>query len=552
MNSLLNNLGPRRSRGGSGGDIFISIGIIISLIVIFYMVYKLIQGNDSDDDNKNKEDDTALIPEIGPPVMGMVLKPDKDNTNTGSEEYEIGNGKLETYKIEYETGTDINVSLSKNVIFSVNWNNTIGFNTVKSITFTHYIKTFEDDAEYIAFKTTVVQKPTTLGDDVISNYFKNNSIGNKFTFYGTKGDFNNNGKDYSVLGYNRIGISIHYGRGQNTVAYGPQVSPKIDERVEFSNDEERSAKVKKEDLAATLEMVKEKVYTFEPEDTKNSSLSGEYIKSVYHVFPYVNSNFVNHLSSYLGTCNGTNNSTNNMVSLNIVDDGSSDTFKIQVFPGDFNEEITTNSDNNYLGFCGTGTDRTNVTGVVSKENALSFIMVEPPTDNITLPTNTPDDKNYENADNDELTFNTNFLSYKTFKVVDNGEDKFLVISNGSLKLKNWKDLTEEELPTMIMAFYVKNVKSCYANSVFHERKSDGTRPNEATRRHVNWRCGIIDHGGGTIDKVETESVCESNGNSYQSRCISRIDDGKENPFTGNCHYERKKSCEWRNATLFDI
>ena len=141
MNSLYNNLGPRRSRGG--GDIFISIGIIISLIVIFYMVYKLIQGNDSDDDNKNKEDDTALIPEISPPVMGMVLKPDEDNTNAGSEKYEIGNGKLETYKIEYETGTDINTTLSKNVIFSVNWNNTIGFNTVNSITFTHYIKSFE-------------------------------------------------------------------------------------------------------------------------------------------------------------------------------------------------------------------------------------------------------------------------------------------------------------------------------------------------------------------------------------------------------------------------
>lgn len=76
------------------------------------MVYKLIQANKSKDDkDNNNKDDTVFVPEISPPVMGMVLMPDKDNTNTGTEQYEIDNCKLETYKIEYQT--DINVTLSK-------------------------------------------------------------------------------------------------------------------------------------------------------------------------------------------------------------------------------------------------------------------------------------------------------------------------------------------------------------------------------------------------------------------------------------------------------
>ena len=517
MNSLYNNLGPRRSRGG--GDIFISIGIIISLIVIFYMVYKLIQGNDSDDDNKNKEDDTALIPEISPPVMGMVLKPDEDNTNAGSEKYEIGNGKLETYKIEYETGTDINTTLSKNVIFSVNWNNTIGFNTVNSITFTHYIKSFETNADYKSFRTKVVQRPSPLGDDDISKYFKNGSIGNKFTFDGTKGDFNNGNNDYSVLGYNRIGISINYGDGDGTdiVVYGPG---------DFNNDETSSAKVSRDDLAATLDLVKEKRYVFLPEDTKETSIVGKYIKSVYHVFPYVNSGFDNHLSSYLDTCGTANtNNTNNMVSLNITGE-SKDTFKIQVFPGDFDTEIT-NSDGNYLGLC-SSTDRTTVTGGISKANALSFIMVNPPTD-ITLPTDTP-------AKTDKI-----FLDYKTFKVIDGTEDKFLVISDGLLKLKKWQDLTVDELPTMIMAFYKKGAEGCYVIS-----PEDRT---ETQRRVLNSQCHEIKSGD--IHQIfNTEELCEfRGGNKVYGRnhwVYEDIRDENRNLI------RRDLICDWRNPTTYDL
>ena len=531
MNSLLNNLGPRHSRGG-GGDIFISISIIISLIVIFYMVYKLIQGNKSEDDDKNNEDDTVLVPEISPPVMGMVLMPDKDNTNTGTEQYEVGDGKLETYKIEYETGTDINTTLSKNVRFSVDWNNTIGFNTVNSITFTHYIKSFEDNAEYVAFKTKVVEKPTPLGTDVISNYFKNNSTGNSFTFDGTKGDFNNGTNDYSVLGYNRIGISINYGDGDGTdiVVYGPG---------DFNNDEQSSAKVRQDDLTATLKMVKEKLYVFLPEETKDTSIGGKYIKIVYHVFPYNNSGFVNHLSSYLGTINScgtaTTNNTNNMVSLNLID-GNKDTFKIQVFPGDFDTEIT-NSDNNYLGFC--NTDKSIVSGGISKENALSFIMVKPPTD-ITLPTDTPDKTG------------TAFLGYKTFKVIDGTKDKFLVISDGLLKLKKWEDLTSDELPTMIMAFYKKDAKGCYVISP--ENKS------EDLRRFINSQCheirwannNYVDHlkdadvpyDGNQI--FNTEALCENTAKNtswkYDMFWVQEY---------GRKVY-RDDNCEWRNPTQLDL
>jgi hypothetical protein len=546
MNSLYNNLGPRRSRGGGG--IFISISIVISLIIIFFMVYKLIQANKSKDDkDNNNKDDTVFVPEISPPVMGMVLMPDKDNTNTGTEQYEIDNCKLETYKIEYQT--DINVTLSKNVKFSVDWNNTIGFNTVNSITFTHYIKStsstsgdgtgteselgkitkdasyntlyfrvyktspftvdvhdygiylngsfqraiyhssstvdvvgmennpatglwqlkykggsslqvlasyyvgdsesFATNTDYISYKTKKVVKPTSLGTDVISNYFKNGTSDNRFTFDGRAGDFNTGTIDYSVLGYNRIGISINYGDGDGTdiVVYGP---------ADFNNDETSSAKVTQEDLAATFELLTEKIYAFLPEQTKQTSLGSTYVKNVYHVFPYNNNGFDNHFYSYLGkpmacTTVVDINSEKYMVSLNLVG-ASKDTFNIQLFEGDFNTPITDNSVNNYLSYCA-NTQPLHIPHKVrvgsTKLHAIKFVMIDPPTD-ITLP-DTPSDKT-----------GTTFLGYKTFKVIeswgpnaDSRTDTFLVISNGMLTLKIWEDLTAEELPTMIMAFYTK-------------------------------------------------------------------------------------------------
>lgn len=529
MNSLYNNLGPRRSRGG-GGDIFISISIVISLIIIFYMVYKLIQRNKSEDDkDNNNKDDTVLVPEISPPVMGMVLMPDKDNTNTGTEQYEIDNGKLETYKIEYETGTDINATLSKNVKFSVDWNNTIGFNTVNSITFTHYIKSFETNANYVSYKTEKVVKPTSLGTDVISKYFKNGTSDNRFTFDGRAGDFNNGTNDYSVLGYNRIGISINYGDGDGTdiVVYGPD---------DFENDETSSAKVSQDDLAATFELLSEKRYTFSPEETKETSLGGTYIKIVYHVFPYKDNAFNNHLSSYLGTNNScsaaTTTNTNKMVSLNLVG-ASKDTFKIQIFSGNFDTEITNSGDNNYLGFC--DTNKSIVSGGISKENALSFIMIDPPTD-ITLP-DTPSDKT-----------GTAFLGYKTFKVVDGAEHKFLVISNGILMLKKWEDLTVDELPTMIMAFYTKNDKSCYGNETWYEEDANGYRKPESERRHINNQCSsIFTNTGGvtTADKIDNKDACERSSGSFIYKSIRNISD---NPTWVN----RGDNCEWRNPTIWDL
>ena len=530
MNSLYNNLGPRRSRGG-GGDIFISISIVISLIIIFYMVYKLIQRNKSEDDkDNNNKDDTVLVPEISPPVMGMVLMPDKDNTNTGTEQYEIDNGKLETYKIEYQT--DINTTLSKNVKFSVDWNNTIGFNTVNSITFTHYIKSFETNADYVSYKTEKVVKPTSLGTDVISKYFKNGTSDNRFTFDGRAGDFNNGTIDYSVLGYNRIGISINYGDGDGTdiVVYGPD---------DFNNDEASSAKVTQDDLAATFELLSEKRYTFLPEETKETRIGGTYIKNVYHVFPYKGNAFNNHFYSYLGktgSCNADNiDSKNYMVSLNLVG-ASKDTFKIQIFPGDFDTPITDNSGNNYLGFC--DTNKSIVSGGISKENALSFIMVKPPTD-ITLPTDTPDKTG------------TVFLGYKTFKVVDGAEHKFLVISNGLLKLKKWEDLTVDELPTMIMAFYKKDVKGCYVISP--DSKSDELRRFFNNQCHeIRWKgdqfVNHFDEPDASYDGNQifnTEALCENttNDNSWKLKKFWV-------PANGN-HSTRNITCEWRNPTLLD-
>ena len=106
-------------------------------------------------------------------------------------------------------------------------------------------ESFATNTDYISYKTKKVVKPTSLGTDVISNYFKNGTSYNRFTFDGRAGDFNTCTIYYSVLGYNRIGISINYGDGDGTdiVVYVP---------ADFNNDETSSAKVTKEDLAATF------------------------------------------------------------------------------------------------------------------------------------------------------------------------------------------------------------------------------------------------------------------------------------------------------------
>ena len=218
-----------------------------------------------------------------------------------------------------------------------------------------------------------------------------------------------------------------------------------------------------------------------------------------------------------------------MVSLNLVG-ASKDTFKIQLFTGDFDTEITDNSGNNYLGFC--DTDKPIVSGGISKGNALEFIMVKPPTD-ITLPTDTPSDKT-----------GTAFLGYKTFKVVDGTKDKFLVISDGLLKLKKWEDLTVDELPTMIMAFYKKDVKGCYSNEKWYEKDDTGKIKPESERRHINNACSSIFSSSGA-DKITNKVDCERSAGQFIYRDIRNIND---NPKWVN----RGDNCEWRNPAIWDL
>ena len=187
-----------------------------------------------------------------------------------------------------------------------------------------------------------------------------------------------------------------------------------------------------------------------------------------------------------------------------------------------------------MGFC--DTDNSTVSGGISKANALSFIMVKPPTD-ITLPTDTPIDKN-----------GTTFLGYKTFKVVDGDVNKFLVISNGLLKLKKWEDLTVDELTTMIMAFYVKNDKSCYSNETWYEKDNNGVRKPESERRHINNQCSsIFTFSGGvtTADKITNKDDCERSSGKFIEESIRNI---SNNPTWVN----RGLNCEWRNPAIWDL
>jgi hypothetical protein len=176
----------------------------------------------------------------------------------------------------------------------------------------------------------------------------------------------------------------------------------------------------------------------------------------------------------------------------------------------------------------------------TKANALEFIMIDPPTD-ITLP-DTPSDKS-----------GTTFLGYKTFKVLEpygqnTTTDTFLVISNGILTLKKWEDLTVDELPTMIMAFYKKDAKSCYSNETWYEKDANGDRKPESERRYINNQCSsIISSSGGvtTADKIDNKDACEKCAN-----CAPFIYDSIKN--IGGVTIKRGSNCEWRNPTIWDL
>ena len=136
MPSLANNLGIGRSR--KGNNTFFIIGIIIFIFVIAITVYVMTR------DDKDKKNEGETVPTIGDINIKRTLNPDSSNSSeSGTETYEIGGGKTETYQIEYAQGDNSEdntyIILSKNVSIDISWTNNSGFDDVYKLDIEHYV-----------------------------------------------------------------------------------------------------------------------------------------------------------------------------------------------------------------------------------------------------------------------------------------------------------------------------------------------------------------------------------------------------------------------------
>ena len=150
MNSLLSNLGPRYSRRNNTTPII--LGFLLLIIAIAVATYFITTRDDDDDDGKDKKDEGETVPTIGDINIKRTLNPDSSNSSeSGTETYEIGGGKTETYQIEYNTGVDRDTMLSKNVSIDLSWTNNFGFDDVYKLDIEHWVSTLADDTDdYIA------------------------------------------------------------------------------------------------------------------------------------------------------------------------------------------------------------------------------------------------------------------------------------------------------------------------------------------------------------------------------------------------------------------
>ena len=256
MNSLLSNLGPRYSRRNSTTPII--LGFLLLIIAIAVATYFLTRDDDDDDKDKKDENTDENVPSIEDPTVTRTLLPDSSNSSESgtTETYEIGGGKTETYKVEYNNGIS-DIELSQNVKIGIKWSNKSGFENVTKLDIEHYINDVKKNTKSI-----------NRNDDN-ENYFTNYAQGLTHEFQGlepyeknSNGEFivdgdggkKSNSKAYSFVGTHTVKIIATY-----TDSNGTAVNVTLSEGTTTETVE-----VETEDLAATLELTAPDVRVFTP------------------------------------------------------------------------------------------------------------------------------------------------------------------------------------------------------------------------------------------------------------------------------------------------
>ena len=221
MNSLLSNLGPRYSRRNNTTPIV--LGFLLLIIAIAVATY-FITRDDDDDDGKDKKDENEgeTVPTIGDINIKRTLNPDSSNSSeSGTETYEIGGGKTETYQIEYAQGDNSEdntyIILSKNVSIDISWTNKFGFDDVYKLDIEHYvtasgstISTRPNDTHTINRYDGGAQSGTEISDNAkfFTDFYNDTTDPLSHTFRGDG--------TYTFVGRNTFRIKAYY---RNTSGY---------------------------------------------------------------------------------------------------------------------------------------------------------------------------------------------------------------------------------------------------------------------------------------------------------------------------------------------
>jgi len=226
MNSLLSNLGPRYSR--RNGTTPIVLGFLLLIIAIAVATYFITRDDDDGKDKKDKNEGET-VPTIGNISIKRTLNPDSSNSSeSGTETYEIGGGKTETYQIEYAQGDNSEdntyIILSKNVSIDISWTNNLGFDDVYKLDIEHWVSTLADDTDD--------KIPESRTPDDIYTIYRYQGQGKSGTeipanakfftdFYNDTTDplshtFRGDGETYTFVGRNTFRIKAYY---RNTSGY---------------------------------------------------------------------------------------------------------------------------------------------------------------------------------------------------------------------------------------------------------------------------------------------------------------------------------------------
>jgi hypothetical protein len=253
--------------GTTRGILFLVVTLII--IVSIYYIVKMVKGRTqsrstpSPSTSPSPSDQTDEI-SISDLKFERTLNPDKSNSK--------GDDGIAGYTIEYDPGIDYDV-LSKNVTFTLSWENNIGFTgNVKGFNIEHYVSgedgTYLDSAnKSINFETKKTSDTDTTENAVSLDNFGENSV--SIVSDGT----------YSVVGNNRFKISVIMNNNTNKLLYNGLEQTEDGHEIGIGG----------QDLGATLNMTVPQTVTYTPVTQSFASAFVDIKKTTYQIYNPVRS-----------------------------------------------------------------------------------------------------------------------------------------------------------------------------------------------------------------------------------------------------------------------